>query len=140
MIKLVPQTNDEIFRGSRPEDFSYLCQLGIKSILCLEYDTDVIVHEKFECYEKGIQFTGLPMYDSPFCRPKKGQLSLGTHFMQDMPKPLLVHCRRGIDRTGYLIAKYRMRVQGWGYEKAFQECIKEGHNPWFYLLWRGALR
>jgi tyrosine-protein phosphatase SIW14 len=138
MIKLVPYTDEQIFRGSRPDDYDYLKKLGIKSVLCLEDNKWQLVHENMACHNIGIRFSGLPMDELK--RPDKNTLSLGVYFMQILPKPLLVHCLHGKDRTGYMIAKYRMIVQGWPYEKAWKECLDEGHRWLFYFWWRGALK
>jgi protein tyrosine/serine phosphatase len=35
--------------------------------------------------------------------------------------PILVHCRSGVDRTGYMLAMYRMSAQGWSKEQALAE-------------------
>jgi len=35
--------------------------------------------------------------------------------------PLLVHCRNGVDRTGYMLALYRTQRQGWTAERATAE-------------------
>lgn len=45
-------------------------------------------------------------------------------------KPLLVHCFHGSDRTGAVIAMYRMVVQGWPREKAVAEFMdpQYGHH------------
>lgn len=35
--------------------------------------------------------------------------------------PVLIHCKAGLNRTGCLIAVYRMEYQGWSHRDAFQE-------------------
>jgi protein tyrosine/serine phosphatase len=35
--------------------------------------------------------------------------------------PVLVHCRSGVDRTGYMLAMYRMTEEGWSKEQALAE-------------------
>jgi tyrosine-protein phosphatase SIW14 len=36
-------------------------------------------------------------------------------------QPVLVHCRQGVDRTGYMLALYRMQHEGWTAERAARE-------------------
>jgi protein tyrosine/serine phosphatase len=40
-----------------------------------------------------------------------------------------VHCEHGHDRTGMIVALYRVCFDGWGPETAYQEMINMGHNP-----------
>lgn len=44
-------------------------------------------------------------------------------------KPVFLHCQRGIDRTGLLIAVYRVRVQGLPAHLAYQEWNESGRTP-----------
>ncbi len=49
-------------------------------------------------------------------------------------KPVLVHCWHGSDRTGVVVAMYRMVVQGWPREKAITEFTEPQygyHAKWF---------
>ena len=43
-------------------------------------------------------------------------------------KPLLVHCFHGSDRTGVVVAMYRMVVQHWPREKAIAELTEPRHG------------
>ncbi len=49
--------------------------------------------------------------------------------IQQAPKPVLISCRAGVDRTGVIAAAYRVLVDG----KSREEAIKEMdgfHSPW----------
>lgn len=49
-------------------------------------------------------------------------------------KPVLVHCWHGSDRTGVVVATYRMVVQNWPREKAVAEFTDPQygyHSDWF---------
>ncbi len=42
--------------------------------------------------------------------------------------PILVHCQHGADRTGVVIAMYRILYQGWSKEQAIDEMKNGGYN------------
>ena len=49
-------------------------------------------------------------------------------------QPLLVHCAAGSDRTGTMVAVYRVMEQGWPVEQAAQELPRFGfHQVWVPL-------
>lgn len=41
-------------------------------------------------------------------------------------QPVFVHCKRGIDRTGTMVALYRIAVQGWTKDEAVREMTQGG--------------
>jgi protein tyrosine/serine phosphatase len=43
--------------------------------------------------------------------------------------PVYIHCDHGRDRTGYLVALYRARAQGWQWEAISAELARHGHGP-----------
>jgi protein tyrosine/serine phosphatase len=43
---------------------------------------------------------------------------------------VLVHCERGQDRTGLVIAAYRVRKCGWTKEAAMAEALALGYHHW----------
>jgi protein tyrosine/serine phosphatase len=53
-------------------------------------------------------------------------------------RPLMVHCQHGADRTGALVALYRIVVQGWSKEKAVLEMNQGGYHH--NALWRNLDR
>ena len=51
-------------------------------------------------------------------------------------RPLLIHCQHGADRTGAIVALYRVVYQGWSKERAIREMNEGGyhHNSFFRNL------
>ena len=47
----------------------------------------------------------------------------------DQPAPVLVHCKGGLDRTGYTMVFYRVTRQGWTLEDALEEMTRYWHVP-----------
>jgi protein tyrosine/serine phosphatase len=48
--------------------------------------------------------------------------------------PYLIHCQQGADRTGMIIAVYRMAVQGWRRDAAIEEMTEGGYG--FHTVWK----
>lgn len=44
-------------------------------------------------------------------------------------RPVLVHCGAGTERTGCVVALYRMFEEGWTLEEAYAEADDKGHSP-----------
>lgn len=43
-------------------------------------------------------------------------------------QPVFIHCERGVDRTGLLVALYRVKYQHWDIEDAHREMVAMGHD------------
>jgi len=52
--------------------------------------------------------------------------------------PYLVHCLHGADRTGTMIAIYRMTVQGWAKEEAIKEMTEGDFG--YHTVWKNLIR
>jgi protein tyrosine/serine phosphatase len=54
-----------------------------------------------------------------------------VELVRNAPKPLLIHCRSGADRTGLAAALYRYSIQGKSPEDAAAELsLRYAHFPW----------
>ena len=53
-------------------------------------------------------------------------------------QPVLVHCRRGADRTGTMVAIYRVIVEGWTKAAAIDEMTRGGYG--FHPIWQNLVR
>jgi protein tyrosine/serine phosphatase len=56
--------------------------------------------------------------------------------IETLPGPVFIHCQHGCDRTGTVIACYRIKHDKWPTEKAFKEAMLHG----FSWLERGMKR
>lgn len=54
--------------------------------------------------------------------------------IQTQPGPILVHCQHGADRTGTIIAMYRIVMEGWSETEALAEMTNGGYG--FHSIWR----
>jgi hypothetical protein len=53
-------------------------------------------------------------------------------------QPVLVHCRHGADRTGTMIAVYRIVIEGWSKKAALREMTQGGYG--FHPVWQDLVR
>jgi len=53
-------------------------------------------------------------------------------------QPVLVHCQHGSDRTGTMVAVYRIVVEGWTKAQATDEMVNGGFG--FHPVWQQLLR
>ena len=107
-----------------------LKQLGIQTIVNLR---------SFHSDRDAIGQTGLA-YDHIYMKAWHPEEEDVIRFLQIVtnPKrtPVLVHCQHGADRTGSMVALYRIAVQGWTKEAAIREMTQGGfgyHEIWINL-------
>ncbi len=64
--------------------------------------------------------------------PSQAQVDRFLAILRDPDNyPLLVHCRNGVDRTGYMLALYRTREAGWDSNRAAREMNRYWQFSWF---------
>jgi len=132
-----------LYRGGRPgeEDVAALRDMGIKTILDLEgglfaAETDAVRQERGWAEAAGIDFEHVPL--SPLRAPRPARVEEALAVMADPARrPVFVHCHAGVDRTGFVVAAYRVKVEGWTPEKAYEEMARLGFHS-FLFWWPGA--
>lgn len=122
---------DGIYRGDRPtaEDLKELQTRGIKTLLDLEtFHTDryVIAESKTNFKFLHVRMNAWDIDDE--------DIVTALDILTDKNNyPIYVHCKHGSDRTGVVIAMYRIVVQGWSKEDAIAEMKGGGYG--FHLIW-----
>lgn len=125
------KVSDELYRGGQPtrEGFRQLRRMGIKTVVNLrETGTDRL----------GLRGTGM-RYVHLRVNPNKPTDEEVAAFLKVLEEgenlPVFVHCKMGADRTGTLVAIYRVMYQGWPMEEAVKEFPRFGfHDVWAGLL------
>ena len=121
------QVNEKIYRGAQPcaASFQKLAKIGIKTILDLRNEPDLWPAEKRAVEQAGMRFVSVPMYG--MSAPTADQMAKALAVLNDpAATPVFVHCRRGADRTGTVIACYRISAQHWQNQKALAEARSLG--------------
>ncbi len=125
------QVNLHIYRGAQPRagGIRRLAQLGIKTIINLRAANERTAAEEQEAETAGLRFINVPMPD--FSRPSDEQVRRVLALLDDRTNyPVFIHCKRGADRTGVIIACYRITHDGWTDRQALAEAKGYGMN-WF---------
>jgi protein tyrosine phosphatase (PTP) superfamily phosphohydrolase (DUF442 family) len=131
------QMNAEGFREARE-------RLGIRTVICLrdddpEHDPDVDlgflpgsgkVKESELCYRLNMRYVFIApdlvsRREVPAHRPEAIERFLEV--MDDEASyPVLIHCNAGLNRTGVMVAIYRMEYEGWDMPRAFRDTLDNG--------------
>ena len=127
------QVNNFLFRGAQPDDSSYasLKQMGINVVVDFRDEQDQIAHEKKMVEAAGMQFLSLPW--SGRSEPTHDEVIAFLNLMHNpQGKKVFVHCRQGRDRTGTMVALYRLTFDHWTVANALTE-MKDFHYHAFLL-------
>jgi protein tyrosine phosphatase (PTP) superfamily phosphohydrolase (DUF442 family) len=131
------QVSPVLYRSAMPEaqGFDALETTPIRSIVSLRWQAD-------------------PADPTPESGPRRVHIPIRTwklteehiisflKLVQDPAnQPVLVHCKHGADRTGTMVAAYRIVVQGWSKEAALAEMREDryGHH-WLWKNLRNLIR
>src|SRR5579872_872898 len=125
------EVNDHIYRGAQPTDdgFTNLKKLGIATVIDLREPGDRSAREQKVVTAAGMHYVSVPMYGLSTPSNESVQKVLGM--LEDTSTgPVFVHCRRGADRTGAVIACYRVEHDLWKNQQALAEAKSLGMS-WF---------
>ena len=117
------QVNNVIYRSEQPSKIGIkeLEKLGIKSILNLrniKNDHWIIRHSNLFYFQERINAWTMT----------ENQLIIALSLLKNAEKPVLIHCVHGSDRTGTVIAAYRILFENWTKEAAIKELLESQYG------------
>ncbi len=125
------QVNGRVYRGAQPNaaGFHSLADLGIKTVIDVRNSGSRSLREKRLVESAGMRYVNIPLSGVAAPRPEEVREILAL-FDDAASAPVFIHCRQGADRTGTLIACYRIAHDGWDNHKALKEAQSLGMH-WF---------
>jgi tyrosine-protein phosphatase SIW14 len=116
------QVSAMLYRGAQPSSAGYeeLKKFGITTVVNFRDEKDEIAKERSAVEALGMKYISIPWRGSDI--PNNAQVNSFLQLMSSDPKQkIFVHCKEGRDRTGVMVAAYRMAFENWTVEKTVQE-------------------
>lgn len=121
------QVNEHLYRGAQPTPggLEYLAKLGVKTVLDLRENGERSSKEAELVTSLGMRYINVPM--TGLTPPTSTEI---TRILVLLEAPtagaIFVHCMRGADRTGAVIAAYRIDHDHWDNGRALNEAMSLG--------------
>ena len=122
-VENLHRVDEGLYRSGQPtaEGFRNLSSYGIRRVLSLRSNHD----DQSLAGETGLELLRVPMA-AWLIRDDDVIAALRILRRRDAAKPVLVHCWHGSDRTGLVIAAYRIVCQNWTVDDAVSELQNGG--------------
>lgn len=131
-IKNFYKVDEGIYRSQQPspEAFAELEGMGVCEILNFRSQNDD---------NKEAQGTSLILHHIRMNAgtPRTEQLVEALRIIRCRRGPIVIHCWHGSDRTGIVVALYRIMYQGWSKEEAIDELRNGGYG--YHPFYKGIL-
>jgi protein tyrosine phosphatase (PTP) superfamily phosphohydrolase (DUF442 family) len=121
------QVNAQVYRGGQPKagGLEKLKAMGIRTILNLRGEDDHSRAEGDAAQRLGLRYYSISL--PGFSNPKDEEVDRVLEIINALEnQPVFVHCHHGKDRTGTIIASYRISHDGWNAEQAKAEAKRYG--------------
>jgi len=129
------RVDDRIFRGGQPKGIEWdsLVYEGIRSVLKLNELTTG--DDASACSSRGLILIEFTITDE-VAQSQIDEVSVFDRIddILDSGGPWYAHCTEGKDRVGIVVARYRVRRQGWSKEKAWNEWVAMGSHGYKGLV------
>jgi protein tyrosine phosphatase (PTP) superfamily phosphohydrolase (DUF442 family) len=124
--------SDALYRGAQPtrEGFLELKKMGVRTVVNLR-----TAHSDKELMTGlGLKYVSISF--KPWHAEDEDVIPFLKVVANPQHQPVFVHCQHGADRTGTMVAIYRVCVQGWDMKQAMEELPRFG----FHSIWENLRR
>lgn len=125
------RVNDRLYRGGQPREggIKKLAALGINTVINLRAADEQAGREETEARAAGLRYFNVPL--KRLGRPTDEQINQVLAIINAPENGrVFVHCAHGADRTGTVIAIYRINHDRWTSEEAKREALRYGMKFW----------
>lgn len=125
------QVSSNLYRSEQP--------LAAQQKLLLEHDIKTVIslrrryQTKDELDPKQFQLLNIPLYTWAIDRQDVLRVMQEIKRAQQQGHKVLIHCYHGSDRTGSMVAMYRIIFEGWPIDEAVKEMKTGGYG--FHPIW-----
>ena len=132
-LKNLHRVSQNLFRGAQPteEGFDQLKTLGIKTVI----DLRPLHSDQSKLKKSGLEREQFHFYT---WHAEDDDVVRFLKIVTDTNRtPCFVHCFYGSDRTGTMVAAYRIAVEGWSKDEAIAEMTRGDfgfHKQWTNLV------
>lgn len=130
-----------LYRGGQPraEGFRALRELGVQVVIDLRHASGRAARERALVEDLGMRYVSIP--STAWRSPSAAQVSAFLEILRSDPGAVVfVHCRRGSERTGTMIAAWRVLEQGWEPGEAIEEMKSHGYRHLLFPHLGGYVR
>ncbi|MFA7336931.1 MAG: dual specificity protein phosphatase family protein [Candidatus Obscuribacterales bacterium] len=138
------QVSPLLYRGGQPNEkgFVALSEMAVKTVVSLRWRKRRVESERLIVERLGMRFVSIPL--NYWTLPSQAHVKELLDIIDDQTNhPVFIHCFHGADRTGVMVAMYRILRHDWSLKEAYKEMRACGFHRFatahFKLaLWRLA--
>jgi tyrosine-protein phosphatase SIW14 len=136
-VPRLARVTNHLYRGGQPDSLGLaeLKTLSVNLVVNLRHEPAEIANERALVEARGMGYASIPWRGKENPRPQQVAEFLDL-LRANSDKTVFVHCERGAERTGVMIAAYRISAEGWTPDQALAEMDVFG----FRGLWFGHLK
>jgi protein tyrosine phosphatase (PTP) superfamily phosphohydrolase (DUF442 family) len=130
-IENFDKVDTNVYRGAQPSGpgFQYLAKIGVKVIIDLRETDARSKAEEQVVTGAGMKYVNVPM--TGLTPPTEAEITKILGILEDKTAgPVFVHCHRGADRTGVVIAAYHINHDNWDNARALKDA--KAHSMSFF--------
>ena len=128
------KVDDHLYRGAQPtaDGIGELKKMGIRTVINLR----ALHSDRDEIGDTEIGYVHIPM--TAINAHNIHAIAFLQTLLDPTKAPVFVHCQHGADRTGTIVAVYRILIHDWTKKEALREMIRGGYG--FHTVFEGLIK